>query len=42
MLKTWNNYNSSKERKFINIAYKQNIQDLHKYYIDYLKIVKNV
>tara|TARA_B100000795_G_scaffold267969_1_gene253931 strand:- start:1330 stop:2514 length:1185 start_codon:yes stop_codon:yes gene_type:complete len=42
MLKTWNNYNSSKERRFINIAYKQNIQDLHKYYIDYLKIVKNV
>jgi len=42
VLKTWNNYNSRNEKKFIDSAYKQNIDDLYKYYIDYLKIVKNV
>lgn len=42
ILETWNNYNSNKEKKFVNIAYKQNTYDLHKYYVDYLKIIKNL
>ena len=42
VLKTWNNYNSKNEKKFIESAYKQNIDDLYKYYIDYLKIVRNL
>ena len=42
MFKSWKSYSCTKEKKFINNAYKKNKLDLYKYYSDYLKILKNL
>ena len=42
MIKVWNKYNYSNDKKFINKAYKQNRESLLKYYSDYQKIIRSV
>ena len=42
MIKVWNKYNYSNNKKFINKAYKQNRESLLKYYSDYQKIIRSV
>ena len=42
MSNSWNSYSRTNEKRFIDNAYKKNERDLHKYYNDYLKILKNL